>query len=221
MVLMECTAKKRLSVSVATASMAGTKGEISGDTVTHFETDGDYYYSLISDGMGSGEIAKETSMFVSDFLKSALQIGAAKEALIHMLNHTVKSRKEECSATVDLLELDLICGGGTFIKSGAAPSFVKRGSSIFRIRSQTAPIGLLSSIDTEKIKVDIRPGDYVIMLSDGVADETDDAPWLLLLLGEPPKRNLQEYAKLILSEAIKNTSQSDDMTVAVIKIDSV
>lgn len=221
MALMECTAKKRLSVSVATASMAGSKSEVSGDTVVHFETDSDYYYILISDGMGSGEVAKETSLFVSDFLKGALQIGAAKEALIHMLNHTVKSRREECSATVDLLEVDLLSGGGTFIKSGAAPSFVKRESSIFRIRSQTAPIGLLSSIDTEKIKVDIRPGDYVIMLSDGVADEADDAPWLLLLLGEAPKNNLQEYANLILSEAMKNTSASDDMSVAVIKIDAV
>ena len=219
MVLMECTAKRGLSVSVATASMAGSRSEISGDTVIHFETDRDYHYTLISDGMGSGEIAKETSLFVSDFLKGALKIGAAKEAILHMLNHTVKSRKEECSATVDLLEIDLISGGGTFIKSGAAPSFVKRGSSIFRIRSQTAPIGLLSSIDTEKVKADIRPGDYVIMLSDGVADETDDAPWLLLLLGEKPKGSLQDYANLILSEAIKNTKANDDMSVAVIKID--
>ena len=219
MVLMECTAKRQLAISVATASRAGSGSEVSGDTVVHFETDGDFHYTLISDGMGSGEVAKETSMFVSDFLKSALPVGAEKEALIHMLNHSVKSRKEECSSTVDLLEIDLISGGGTFIKSGAAPSFVKRGSSIFRIRSQTAPIGLLGSIDTEKIKVDIRPGDYVIMLSDGVADEADDAPWLLLLLGEAPKRNLQEYANLILNEAIKNTAATDDMTVAVVKID--
>jgi stage II sporulation protein E len=221
MVLMECTAERKLAVSVATAVAAGSKSEISGDTVIHFDTDIDYYYAIISDGMGSGEVAKETSLFVSDFLRNALKIGTAKEALLHMLNHTVKSRKEECSATVDLLEIDLLSGGGTFIKSGAAPSFVKRGSSIFRIRSQTAPIGLLSSIDTEKIKVDIRPGDYVIMISDGVADEADDAPWLLLLLGEEPKGNLQDYANFILTEAIKNTLNTDDMTVAVIKIDEM
>lgn len=220
-VLMECTARKKFSVSIATAGKAGSKGEVSGDTISHFYGGDDYCYVLISDGMGSGEIAKETSLFVSDFLKSALQIGSAKETLLHMLNHTLKARREECSATVDLFEVDLISGGGTFIKSGAAPSFVKRGSSIFRIRSQTAPIGLLSSIDTEKIKVDIKPGDYVIMLSDGVADETDDAPWLLLLLGEDVHGSLQEYANRILSEAIKNTRSSDDMSVAVVKIEKL
>ena len=115
----------------------------------------------------------------------------------------------------------MISGGATFIKSGAAPSFVKRGSSIFRVRSRTAPIGLLSSIDSEKIKVDIKPGDLVIMLSDGVADEADDAPWLLLLLGEPCTDSIDDYARLILSEAQKNSHTNDDMTVAVIKIDSL
>ena len=136
-----------------------------------------------------------------------------------MLNRALKTRKEECSATVDLFEIDLLSGEATFIKSGAAPSFVKRESSIFRVRSQTAPIGLLGSIDAEKTKVDIKPGDYIIMLSDGIADETDDAPWLLLLLGEPPKRSVQEYANHILSEAVRSGSANDDMSVAVIKIE--
>ena len=117
------------------------------------------------------------------------------------------------------MEIDLMQCEGKFIKSGAAPSYVKRGSSIFRIKSQTAPLGLLSSIDAEKTKLDVKPGDYVIMLSDGVADETDDAPWLLLLLGKAPPASLGDYANLILEEAKRNSKCSDDMTVAVIKID--
>jgi stage II sporulation protein E len=219
MALMECHGKRRLKVSMATVSSAGHMGEVSGDTAVCFETEDDYYYALISDGMGSGEIARETSLFVCDFLSSALSVGSVGETVIHMLNHTLRSRAEECSATVDLLEIDMIRGEGRFIKSGAAPSYVKRGSSIFRVKSQTAPLGLLSSVDAEKIKLDVKAGDYVIMLSDGVADETDDAAWLLLLLGEPPKKSLTDYARLILEEAKKNSAGSDDKTVAVIRID--
>lgn len=221
MALMECTAKRRLSVRVGLAQAAGHTSEPSGDSVAYFETKGDLHYTLISDGMGSGEVAKRTSLFVCDFLKSALEIGAAKETLIHLLNRALRSRVEECSATVDLFEMDLISGEGKFIKCGAAPSFVKRGSSIFRIRSQTAPIGLLSSVDAEKIKVDIRPDDYIIMLSDGIADETEDAPWLLLLLGEAPPSNTQDYANLILDRARRHSGTRDDMTVAVIKIEEL
>ena len=219
MILMECGIRRMLKVNVASATIAGRNGEISGDTVAHFESEDDYFYSLISDGMGSGEVAKQTSEFVSKYIKGAMKLGAAKETLIHILNHSIRTRREECSATVDLFELDLLSGNGIFLKSGAAPSYIKRDSSIFRIRSQTTPIGLLKTIDTEKINVEIKPGDHIIMVSDGIADITEDAPWLLLLLGEPPRKNLKEYAELIIEEARKNSEAKDDMSVTVIRIE--
>jgi stage II sporulation protein E len=219
MVLMECDIRRRLKVSIASATLPGCESEISGDSSLAFESGEDYFYSLISDGMGSGELAKRTSQFVCDYIKSAMKLGSAKETLLHILNHTIRARGEECSATVDLFELDLLNGGGMFLKSGAAPSYIKRESSIFRIRSQTTPIGLLRSIDTEKISVEIRPGDHIIMMSDGVCDVTEDAPWLLLLLGEPVKKSLKEYVDYIISEAKKNSHTSDDISVTVIRVE--
>jgi stage II sporulation protein E len=221
MVLMDVEAVPRFRVSVATASLPRNENEVSGDTISFFSTDDGRFYSLLSDGMGSGAVAKDTSEFVCKFLRPSLEIGAGKETLMHMLNHTVKSRPIECSATVDMLEIDLINGEASFIKSGAAPSFVKRENSIFRVRSQTAPIGLLSSIDTERTKVDLRHGDHVIMLSDGVADDSDDAPWLLVLLGEQPKEDLKEYADLILDGAQKNSQNRDDMSVIVLRVEEI
>ena len=219
MMLMDCAIKPKLRVSYATAGLSRKEKEVSGDTAACFESESRRFYSLISDGMGSGEMAWETSRFVADFIKATREIGATKESLIHMLNHALRSRSEECSATVDLFELDLLYGSGLFVKSGAAPSFVKRGTSIFRVRSQTAPIGLLRSIDSEKIRLDIKVGDHIIMISDGIADSGEDAPWLLLLLGEEAPENLTEYAKKILNEAQKNKKANDDMTVTVIRVE--
>lgn len=221
MVLMDCGIRRKLSVNVATASAAGKENEVSGDTISTFECADDYFYALISDGMGSGEVAKETSEMTTEFIRRAVEIGAGKDAIMLMLNRAIKSRQEECSATVDLFELDLLNGEGEFIKSGAAPTFIKRDSSIFRIRSHTAPIGLLSSVDSERTKAEIKPGDHIIMLSDGVSDESEDAPWLLLLLGEPPKKDLREYAEIILSEAKKNRVAKDDMSVIVIRVNEI
>ena len=79
----------------------------------------------------------------------------------------------------------------------------------------------MRSIDSEKINVKAQSGDYIIMFSDGVAELCEDAPWFLLLLGEEPPRDIKEYASLILRAAKKNRTSSDDMTVTVIKIDSV
>ena len=221
MALMECDVRPSYKVSYATATESGSSGEVSGDTAICFESGGDRFYSLISDGMGSGETARETSAFVGEFIRKAMDIGAAKESLLHLLNHSIRQKGEECSATVDLMELDLLGGGALFIKSGAPPSYVKRDSSIFRIRSQTAPIGLMRSIDSEKISVQIKGGDYIFMLSDGIAEICEDAPWLLLLLGEEPPRDLKEYASQILREAKKNSPSGDDMTVTVIKVECV
>ena len=221
MALMECGIRRKLSVSIATASVPGSEREISGDTISTFETEDDYFYALISDGMGSGEVAKETSEFASEFIKSGVEIGGARDGLMYMLNRAIKERPEECSATIDLLELDLLNGQGVFTKSGAAPSFIKRDTSLFRIRSHTAPIGLMTSIDAERIKAEIKPGDHIIMMSDGVADESDDAAWLLLLLGEEAEKDLKKYAEKIINEARKNKQTRDDMSVIVIRVDGI
>ena len=57
------------------------------------------------------------------------------------------------------------------------------------------------------------------MLSDGIVDSMEDAPWLLLMLGKPPSKSLEEYAEAILGEAIKNSKSGDDMSVVVMKIE--
>ena len=219
--LMECGIRRKLSVSVATASLAGDENEVSGDTVCSFETEDDYFCALLCDGMGSGEVAKTTSTFAADYIKTALTHGADGDTMMLMLNRVLKGGAEECSSTVDLFRLDLLRGGGEFIKSGAAPSFIKRDSSIFRIRSHTAPIGLMSAVDSERTKAEIRPGDYIFIMSDGVSDESEDAPWLLLLLGEDPPKSLEEYAKNILTEARKNRETRDDMSIIIIRVNEI
>ena len=58
-------------------------------------------------------------------------------------------------------------------------------------------------------------------MSDGVSDESEDAPWLLLLLGEDAPRSLDEYARKILTEARKNRETKDDMSVIVIRVNGI
>ena len=218
MALMECDTRRAFAVECASARLAGDEDEISGDSIALFESEDDRFFAILSDGMGSGETARDTSEFVAAYLRRALDFGASKDTVLHLLNHAMRSRHEECSATVDLFEMDLLLGEAVFIKSGAAPSFVKRDGSIFRIKSQTAPIGLMKSIDTEKIRVEVQSEDIVVMLSDGIIQSAEESPWLLELLSEKPPRDLKEYADLILTEAKKYSASRDDMSVIVLRI---
>ena len=218
MALMECGCDKSYAAECGIASVAGSRDDISGDSATYFVSSGGYFYSIISDGMGSGTEAKEISGFVTEFMTKALEFCSEGQTVLKILNHAIKHRHRECSATFDLFSLDLYRGEAEFIKSGAAPSYVKRDSSIFRIKSKTAPLGLMKSVDAERIRVDLESEDYIIMLSDGIAQSAEDTPWLLDLLSKPPKRNIKEYADFILSTALKNMPKNDDMTVVVVKV---
>ena len=76
----------------------------------------------------------------------------------------------------------------------------------------------MRSIDAERICVEIKGGDYIIMLSDGVSEIIEESPWLLELLSKPPKETSKAYADFILNEAKKNSKSHDDMSVLVLKI---
>ncbi len=216
--LFECASAPMYAVEFATAGKSAPGEEVSGDTAISFESEDGHFYSLIADGMGSGEAAHRTSHFTADFLSRILASACSKSTAFHILNHIIKNRSVECSSTVDLFDFDLITGEALFFKCGAAPSYIKRDSSIFRIRSETAPLGLMKNIDAEKIRPEVRGGDYIIMLSDGVSQTSEDSAWLLELLSAPVRFGIREYAELILSEAEKYSSSRDDMSVSVARI---
>ncbi len=219
MALFKCSSVASLSVDYATASAAASEKEISGDD-TAFFCNGGFFFSVLSDGMGSGKEAKESSEFVTGYLSDLLVSDVGISTAVSALSHIIRHKAGECTATLDLFRLDLVRGDALFVKCGAAPSFVKRGKSIFRIRSETAPIGLMKSIDAEKIRVEVKSGDIIIMLSDGVSTSVEDSAWLLSYLTEEASADLNEYAEKILSLARKNNGGRDDMTVSVIKISS-
>ena len=216
--LFECGVAPMFSVEFATSGKRSGAEEISGDTAVSFESSDGHFYSLVADGMGSGDAAHKTSHFTADFLSSILESSCSKNTAFHILNHIIKNRSEECSSTVDLFDFDLITGEALFYKCGAAPSYVKRDNSIFRIRSETAPLGLMKTIDAEKIRVEVKSGDYIIMLSDGVSQSSDDAAWLIELLSKEPKTDMRDYAEYILEEAEKHSKNRDDMSVAVARV---
>ena len=134
-------------------------------------------------------------------MDKVLGCGTSEATALHMLNRALGHGKEECSVAVDIFSLDLILGEAKFIKSGAACSYIKRKSSLFRIKSETMPIGLIKKVD-----------------ADGVSSPTDDSPWLVEFLNKPAIRDLNEYAETILELAKKNSKSGDDMSVLVMKV---
>ncbi len=207
---------RRFEIEYAKCTSKSARGEANGDAGGTFSAE-DCFYALIADGMGSGREAALTSGVCAFFIEKMITAGNSRALTLRMLNHFVREKNLECSSTVDLAELDLVSGEGRFLKSGAAPSFVKRGPSIFKLRSKTAPIGILRAIDAEEIKFTLEDSDVVVMCSDGVVGG-EDCPWLLDLLASELDESPEHTAKRILAEATKRAERPDDMTVLVMRV---
>ncbi len=219
MVLLEVSAAPKYKITTATLSTSATD-EPSGDSSESFDTGEMRHFSLIADGMGSGELAKSASQYVGELLLHALEFGDGITPALALVNNLLKRRVGECSSSLDLFSFDLISGEGAFYKCGAAPSYIKRQSSLYRIRSRTQPLGLSLSLDAEKIRTEITDGDYVIMFSDGISEDGED-PWLVELISKSADPTPEALAEAILMGAKKNIAVTDDLTVLVGKVSAL
>lgn len=221
--VMLLSSTRRISTEFAMRSlMAGGEDTFCGDTVRIFENGEDKFYSFISDGMGSGRDAALTSGICAMFMQKMLTAGNRCDSSLRMLNGFLRNKGggsiHECSATVDLMELDLVQGKAAFYKSGAAPTYVFRNGSLFKLRSKTVPVGIIRELDAKKISFDVGDGDVIVMVSDGVTQGKDECPWLFDMLKRSIEtEGLERTADLIVDRA-RNENGEDDISVVIIKI---
>ena len=195
---------------------------VCGDHIAMFRTDEAYFYALISDGMGSGEDASLTSDICTMFLEKMLSAGNRVEISLRMLDSVVRSKNtgtgDECSATVDLMELDLMDGHAVFAKNGAAPTYVVREGTVYKLRSHTLPIGILPDTQTRLLRFRMHPGDVVVMVSDGITMGNDECPWLIDLLSSPMPENMDSLRLDIIRRAL-SAGADDDLTAIAIRVE--
>ncbi len=214
------SAKRTVGCESARASVKKKGEEVNGDSAICFENCEDKYYALISDGMGSGEEASMTSKTTGIFLSKLLSAGNKKHTVLKMLNNFIRNKNLECFATVDLLEIDMLTGEASFIKSGAAASYVIRKGRLFKIASTSLPIGITREIASEEVRFKLEKDDLIVMISDGVSQSFEDGAWLLSMLADEIDAggSLANISRSILERAKKNNERSDDMTVVAVRV---
>lgn len=192
---------------------------VGGDVVNVFQNKEDYFYALLSDGMGSGREASVTAQICAMFTEQMLMAGNSKAVTLEMLNHFLRSRQTECTTTVDLLQLDLLNGQASFVKSGAAPSYLVRGEKVYRIASATPPVGILEQVSARQTGFAVQEGDMIVLVSDGVAADHEQGAWLCQLLVLEPATDAQVMADRIVSRAAsRGDGKADDLSAVVLRV---
>ncbi len=193
------------------------KGEIiCGDSVATFEADEGCFYSVVSDGMGSGRDAAVCSRLGTVFLEKLISAGIDKALAVSMLGNVISSSEDEIFTTVDLLELDLVRGKMTCIKAGAVPTWVLRNNRAYSVSSKTLPCGIISGSCAEQTVLDCFSGDTIIMASDGGEDAVSKA--LELVLKEKRTLSPREITSILADIAAKNNKRDDDVSFCVLSV---
>lgn len=197
--------------------------QTSGDsTLTIRLKDGKYLVAL-SDGMGSGEKAKQSSQKALKMLENLFLSGFDKNTSMELINSSLISQNEEIFATLDIAIVDLYNGCVEFIKGGACPTYIKNSNKVQIIKSNSLPAGIINHESLQLFDKDIEAGDIMVMCSDGILDSNIEYKnkelWVKYLLEDIETNNTKKIADLILNEAIDNNfgTAKDDMSVIACK----
>ena len=116
--------------------------------------------------------------------------------------------------------MDLYTGICSFLKAGAASTFIKRGHGVETITSESLAAGLVQQIDFETASRKLYHGDYLIMMTDGVLDalpvQKEEETMKEIILDvheESPKELGREILERVLGYS--DYRARDDMTVLV------
>lgn len=210
-----------LAVSVGIAALKKRGEKVSGDKGSYFKTDAGVLCVILSDGMGCGDEAARDSSQVVSILEKFLRSGVDPAVAMKILNSVLLLRGGDSwgYATVDLMCVDLFSGETCFYKYGAAPSYVKNGKSIRRIKGETLAAGLSDAdgIAPDIVRMRLRPGSTAVIASDGVLVDTEDG-WLKELLSKDYE-DMKGLARSVLKSAEELYGANDDMTVVTVRVE--
>ncbi|MGB9661718.1 MAG: SpoIIE family protein phosphatase [Moorellaceae bacterium] len=211
-----------MGVEVGFACCARQQDLTCGDSFLDAPLPGGRHLLVLSDGMGAGREARMESRTAVELVKELLSAGFSREMSLRLVNLVLLLRSSRDNfATLDVAVLDLVEGRGEFTKLGACPSFLLRENRLLTIGPQSLPVGILEDIPLEVVQEEIRPGDVLVMVSDGVLeahrDLTEKDRWLAAALKRTTEFEPQKLAERLLKQALALADglPADDMLVAV------
>lgn len=210
-------------MQVGSAKISEENSKMSGDCNLQIRINDGKYVLAISDGMGTGKIAREKSKMAINTLKELLENGFEKQESVSLINSMLNQRNQNESYTsMDITILDLFSGKAEFMKNGACNTYIKNKRNIQIIESNQNPIGILGKVDLQETERTVSDGDIIVMCSDGLLESKENysKDWIEEFLRNINTNNVQKVADMILAEAIDNSYgiANDDMTVIVAKI---
>lgn len=201
------------------------KESVCGDSFTIATLKQGKQLIALSDGMGVGEKAWRESQAAVRLLENLLSSGFDHATTLKTINSMLLLRSSaESFATLDIAMIDLYSGEVDFIKIGSAPSFIKHGRKITTIVSSSPPIGILEDINLVRERRELKVGEMLVLVSDGVLEthrKGREENWIPGYLASLDESDPQKTAELLIQKALGfgRGKPVDDMTVICARLE--
>ena len=221
--LSKYVSKPKYTVDTAVLQLPQDGSKENGDSATSFVTGGSEFYAVLADGMGSGSEARYESSSALRLLTSFLKAGFSVKTALGILNSAMcLNIGGETYSTVDIMRVDLYTGEAEFFKIGSAESLILSGDEVSVLSSSSVPVGILSDIRLGSKKAELREGDIVLMMTDGITEAgctVSRTDWIKDIMIKP-YAEMSELAKEVMDTALEKSRgiARDDMSVIAMRV---
>ena len=209
----------RLRLAWGASARSMRSGQPSGDAHLLRRLPDGRTLALVCDGMGSGEAARQESERAARLLWKFLSARVEPEAALAAANALLVARGAgDMFATVDMCLLDDRAGKAQFWKQAASRSLIAREGEVLVIEGGRLPLGVLEGVSPVVKEVELRPGDVIVMGSDGAMEVGDGAMEEALCKNRALAPDRLSEEMLRTAEALTQTGRRDDMTIVCIGV---
>lgn len=197
-------------------------GMVGGDLIDLIERNGDWL-AYVADVSGHGVSSGVVMAMVKSSAQTGMQFDAEPKRLLAGVNEVLCSLKaSNMFATCGLLAYSP-AEGLRYSLAGHPPILRRRGQALELLSDQNLPIGIFSGASFQSTVLEMRPGDVLAMITDGLSEVFNRAGEEL---GVEPiaevfrmteDRSLKEIATAIFNRANQHGARTDDQSLLLIR----
>ncbi len=206
--------------SFGVASKVKSNQGLSGDTHSLSKLNEGKFLIALSDGMGSGVRAENTSKTAISLIESFYKAGLDSQLILNTVNKVLTINTDDNFSAIDIVVVNLHTMMADFIKIGAPYSFILSDESVKIIEGSSLPLGILDDLAPSGCRANLKDGDTIIAFTDGISDAFSSTTDLIDFVRTLDNKNPQLIADNILNKALQldGNTPKDDMTVLCVRI---
>jgi sigma-B regulation protein RsbU (phosphoserine phosphatase) len=150
--------------------------DVTGDVYDFFERDADHAVLAFGDVSGKGAAAALYGALVGGLLRILAPRKQGPASLLRAINEALLERRVDAQyATLLVMLWDSKSRKMTMANAGSEPPLICRNGEILKPHIEGVPVGLLDDREYEELVFEAKPGDLVLLYSDGVEDQMNPA----------------------------------------------